>query len=50
MITRVHAEYCLKYAKPEDVGAVPEEIPSDDEISEDESDSDDDQIAGTADP
>ncbi|KAL8554251.1 hypothetical protein ACS0TY_002451 [Phlomoides rotata] len=43
-------EYCLKYAKPEDVGAVPEEVPSDDEISEDDSDSDDDQIAGKADP
>ena len=44
------AEYCLKYAKPEDIGAVPEDKSSDEELSEAESDSYDDQVAGQADP
>lgn len=43
-------EYCLKYAKPEDIGAVPEDKSSDEELSENESDSCDDQVAGQADP
>ncbi|KAL3829681.1 hypothetical protein ACJIZ3_018483 [Penstemon smallii] len=43
-------EYCLKYAKPEDVGAAPEEESSDDEMSEDEYDSSDDAVVGKADP
>ncbi len=44
-------EYCEKYAKPEDVGAVPEEDPSDEELSENESDSgDEDMTAGPVDP
>ena len=45
-----HAEYCQKYAKPEDVGAVPEEKSSDEELSEDEYDSSDDAVAGPVDP
>ncbi|CAB4300444.1 unnamed protein product [Prunus armeniaca] len=43
-------EFCQKYAKPEDIGAVPEDKSSDEELSEDESDSCDDQVAGQADP
>ncbi|KAL6128684.1 hypothetical protein ACLB2K_072039 [Fragaria x ananassa] len=43
-------EYCLKYAKPEDIGAVPEDKSSDEELSENESDSCDDQVAGQPDP
>lgn len=44
-------EYCEKYAKAEDVGAVPEEKSSDEELSEDEYDSgDDDMTAGPVDP
>ncbi|XP_050385304.1 ubiquitin-conjugating enzyme E2-23 kDa [Argentina anserina] len=43
-------EYCLKYAKPEDIGAVPEDKSSDEEMSEVESDSCDDEVAGQADP
>ncbi|XP_021277038.1 ubiquitin-conjugating enzyme E2 4-like [Herrania umbratica] len=44
-------EYCEKYAKPEDVGAVPEERSSDEELSEDEyAASDDEEIAGKPDP
>nr|XP_025638031.1 probable serine/threonine protein kinase IREH1 isoform X3 [Arachis hypogaea] len=44
-------EYCEKYAKAEDVGAAPEEKSSDDEeISEDQYDSSDEQVAGKADP
>ncbi|GAA0160888.1 hypothetical protein Leryth_000094 [Lithospermum erythrorhizon] len=42
-------EYCLKYAKPQDVGAEPEEESSDEEMSEDEYDSADDQVAGPVD-
>lgn len=45
-----HAEYCQKYAKPEDVGAVPEEKSSDGELSEDEYDSSDEAVAGPVDP
>ncbi|BBG97548.1 ubiquitin-conjugating enzyme 5 [Prunus dulcis] len=44
------SEFCQKYAKPEDIGAVPEDKSSDEELSEDESDSCDDQVAGQADP
>ncbi|KAI5647225.1 hypothetical protein M9H77_33230 [Catharanthus roseus] len=47
-------EYCQKYAKPEDVGATPDENMSmsedDDEMSEDEYDSADDAVAGPVDP
>lgn len=46
-----HSEYREKYAKPEDIGAAPEEKSSDEELSEDESDdSSDEQVAGKADP
>ncbi|KAL2342738.1 hypothetical protein Fmac_004023 [Flemingia macrophylla] len=43
-------EYCEKYAKPEDIGAVQEESSSDDELSEDDYASSDDAIAGQPDP
>ncbi|KAB1214346.1 Ubiquitin-conjugating enzyme E2 5 [Morella rubra] len=43
-------EYCEKYAKPEDIGAAPEDKSSDEELSEDESDSSDEQVVGKADP
>ncbi|KAG4951021.1 hypothetical protein JHK85_044888 [Glycine max] len=39
-------EYCEKYAKPEDIGAATEENSSDEELSEDEYDSSDEQVAG----
>ncbi|KAE8055367.1 hypothetical protein FH972_012208 [Carpinus fangiana] len=42
-------EYCEKYAKPEDVGAAPEEKSSDEELSEDDYASSDEAIAGQAD-
>ena len=44
------SEYCEKYAKPEDIGAATEEQSSDEELSEDEYDSSDEQVAGKADP
>lgn len=51
MITRVVIlEYCQKYAKPEDVGAVPEEKSSDEELSDAGYDSADDAVAGPVDP
>ncbi|CAN1189763.1 Ubiquitin-conjugating enzyme E2 5 [Linum perenne] len=44
-------EYCGKYARPEDIAAKPEDESSDEELSEaDEYGSDDEQIAGKADP
>ncbi|XP_047980791.1 ubiquitin-conjugating enzyme E2-23 kDa-like isoform X2 [Salvia hispanica] len=43
-------EYCQKYAKPEDVGDVPEEKSSDEELSEDESVSSDEEVVGPVDP
>ncbi|TYH81220.1 hypothetical protein ES332_D03G184300v1 [Gossypium tomentosum] len=44
-------EYCEKYAKLEDIGAAPEEKSSDEELSDDEyAASDDEEIAGKADP
>ncbi|KAH7513101.1 hypothetical protein FEM48_Zijuj12G0160700 [Ziziphus jujuba var. spinosa] len=43
-------EYREKYAKPEDIGAIPEDKSSDEELSEDDSDSSDEQVAGQADP
>ncbi|KAJ8499623.1 hypothetical protein OPV22_010175 [Ensete ventricosum] len=43
-------EYCLKYAKPEDIGASPEEESSDEEPSENEYDSSDEQMLGKPDP
>ncbi|THG18690.1 hypothetical protein TEA_022499 [Camellia sinensis var. sinensis] len=44
-------EFCQKYAKPEDVGAAPEEKSSDDEeMSEDEYESSDEAMAGPVDP
>lgn len=42
-------EYCEKYAKPEDIGAVPEEKSSDEELSEDDYSSGDEAMAGQAD-
>ncbi|PNX77727.1 hypothetical protein L195_g033697 [Trifolium pratense] len=51
LISRVRAtqsEYCEKYAKPEDIGAATEEKSSDEEdeeLTEDEYDSSDEQIA-----
>jgi len=46
------SEYCEKYAKPEDIGAATEEKSSDEdeELTEDEYDSSDEQVAGKADP
>jgi len=46
----VNAEYCEKYAKPEDAGAVPEEESSDEELSEDEYASSDEAMVGQPDP
>lgn len=47
----IYAEYCEKYAKPEDVGAVPEENSSDEELSEAEYESGDEAMAaGPVDP
>jgi ubiquitin-conjugating enzyme E2 H len=43
-------EFCEKYAKPEDAGAVPEEESSDEEMSENDSDSSDDAVVGPVDP
>ncbi|XP_002509830.2 ubiquitin-conjugating enzyme E2 4 [Ricinus communis] len=43
-------EYCEKYAKPEDVGIKPEEKSSDEELSDDDYGSEDEQVAGKADP
>ncbi|KAJ9705970.1 hypothetical protein PVL29_001515 [Vitis rotundifolia] len=43
-------EYCEKYAKPENIGAAPEEKSSDEELSEDDYESSDEAIAGQADP
>lgn len=45
-----YPEYCQKYAKPEDVGASPEEQSSDEELSDAEYDSDDEAMAGPVDP
>jgi len=46
----VPAEYCKKYAKPEDAGVVPEDKSSDEELSEEEDDSGDEEIMGKPDP
>lgn len=43
-------EYCEKYAKPEDIGAAPEDETSDEEPSEDEYEFHDEEMAGQADP
>uniref|UniRef100_A0A2P2L3W0 E2 ubiquitin-conjugating enzyme n=1 Tax=Rhizophora mucronata TaxID=61149 RepID=A0A2P2L3W0_RHIMU len=43
-------EYREKYAKPEDMGAAPEENSSDEEPSEDEYQSHDEEMAGQPDP
>ncbi|KAF8412228.1 hypothetical protein HHK36_000188 [Tetracentron sinense] len=43
-------EYCEKYAKPEDAGAVEEEQSSDEELSEDDYASSDEAVAGQPDP
>jgi len=43
-------EYCEKYAKPEDIGAVEEKDSSEDELSEDGYASSDDAIVGQPDP
>lgn len=45
----MNAEYCEKYAKPEDIGTAQEEESSDEELSEDEYASSD-EVAGKADP
>ncbi|KAL7002479.1 Ubiquitin-conjugating enzyme E2 4 [Sarracenia purpurea var. burkii] len=46
-----HPEFCEKYAKPEDVGAGPEENSSDDEeLSEGEYESSDEAMVGPVDP
>lgn len=50
LVFSLNSEYCEKYAKPEDIGAVPEEKSSDEELSDNESDSSDEQVAGKADP
>ncbi|KAG6579517.1 Ubiquitin-conjugating enzyme E2 5, partial [Cucurbita argyrosperma subsp. sororia] len=42
-------EFCEKYAKPEDIGAAPEEKSSDEEMSEDDYSSNDEGMAGQAD-
>ncbi|KAF3335230.1 ubiquitin-conjugating enzyme E2 4-like protein [Carex littledalei] len=42
-------EYCQRYAKPEDVSAVDDEELSDDEMSEDGSESGDEQVVGNPD-
>jgi len=51
-LTSKLSEYCEKYAKPEDIGAATEEKSSDEdeELTEDEYDSSDEQVAGKADP
>lgn len=43
-------EYCERYAKPEDIGAVEDEDSSEDELSEDAYASSDDAIVGKPDP
>ena len=50
LLSAYQPEYCEKYAKPEDIGAAPEEKSSDEELSEDEYESLDDEMAGQADP
>lgn len=45
-----YPEYCKKYAKPEDIGASPEDESSEEELSEDEYDSSDEQVVGKPDP
>ncbi|KAJ7553454.1 hypothetical protein O6H91_06G098700 [Diphasiastrum complanatum] len=42
-------EYCERYAKPEDIGSHPEES-SDSDLSDEESTSSDEEMAGPADP
>lgn len=49
------AEYCEKYAKPEDAGITPEDKSSDEELSDDDDDDDDNDsgdeaILGNPDP
>ncbi|RVX04088.1 Ubiquitin-conjugating enzyme E2 5 [Vitis vinifera] len=48
--THFKEEYCEKYAKPENIGAAPEEKSSDEELSEDNYESSDEAVAGQADP
>ncbi|XP_031407014.1 ubiquitin-conjugating enzyme E2-23 kDa [Punica granatum] len=43
-------EYCERYAKPEDIGAAPEEESSDEELSEDDFASSDEEVVGKPDP
>ena len=43
-------EYCQRYAKAEDISGPGEEKSSDDELSEDDSDSSDEAVAGNPDP
>jgi ubiquitin-conjugating enzyme E2 H len=50
LLSHVSAEYCEKYAKPEDAGITPEDKSSDEELSEEEDDSGDEAILGNPDP
>jgi len=50
LLSHVSAEYCEKYAKPEDAGITPEDKSSDEELSEEEDDSADEAILGNPDP
>lgn len=51
LLSLVYAEFCEKYAKPEDAGITPEDKSSDEEeLSEDEDDSGDEDIVGKPDP
>lgn len=48
--TNLYSEYCEKYAKAEDIEDAPEESSSDEELSEAESHSSDEAMAGPVDP
>ena len=50
LLSYASAEYCEKYAKPEDAGITPEDKSSDEELSEEEDDSADEAILGNPDP
>ena len=51
-VVRGSAEFCEKYAKPEDAGITPEDNSSDEELSEEDDDDsgDDEPILGHPDP
>jgi ubiquitin-conjugating enzyme E2 H len=54
LLSHASAEYCEKYAKPEDAGITPEDKSSDEELSDDDDDDDNDSgdeaILGNPDP